>query len=67
MTLTHKDNDSDPKSLPKSTKRKSAVRGSNKMTADEEKAIATAYQEIKEGKVRTFKNVDEYLKYLDTV
>lgn len=55
-----------PKSLPKA-KRKSAVKGSNRMTADEEKAVAKAYQEIKEGKVRTFKNADEYLKYLDTV
>lgn len=58
-----------PKSLPKgsSAKRKSTAKGSNKMTAAEEKAVAKAYQEIKEGKVRTFKNADEYLKYLDTV
>jgi len=56
-----------PKSLPKSSvKRKSIVKGS-KMTADEENAVAKAYQEIKEGKVRTFKDADEYLKYLDTV
>jgi hypothetical protein len=34
--------------------------------ADEEKAVAKAFQEVKEGKVRTFKNADEYLKYLDT-
>ncbi len=59
-----------PKSLPKgSTKRKSTTVGrrSNKMTADEEKAVSKAFQEIKEGKVRTFKNADEYLEYLDTV
>lgn len=58
-----------PKSLPKgsTTKRKSTAKGGNRMTADEEKAVAKAYQEIKEGKVRTFKNADEYLKYLDTV
>ena len=37
------------------------------MTADEERAIAEAYKETKEGKVRTFRNADEYLKYLDTV
>ena len=57
-----------PKSLPKGStaKRKSAAKGSNKMTADEEKTVAKAYQEIKEGKVRTFQNADEYLKYLDT-
>ena len=62
MTLNHK-------SLPKgSIKRKStAVGSSNRMTADEEKAVAKASQEVKEGKVRTFKNADEYLKYLDTV
>lgn len=53
-----------PKSLPK---RKSTAKGRNRMTTDEEKAVAKAYQEIKEGKVRTFKNADEYLKYLDTV
>jgi len=34
------------------------------MTPDEEKAVAKANQE---GKVRTFKNAEEYLKYLDTV
>lgn len=58
-----------PKSLPKGSaaKRKSTAKGRNKMTADEEKAVAKAYQEIKQGKVRTFKNADEYLKYLDTV
>lgn len=57
-----------PKSLPKgSTKRKSIVKGSSRMTAGEEKAVTKAYQEIKEGKVRTFKDADEYLKYLDTV
>jgi hypothetical protein len=56
-----------PKSLPKGSKRKSTVKGRNRMTADEEKAVAKAYQETKEGKVRTFKNADEYLKYLDTV
>ena len=39
----------------------------DRMTADQEKAVAKAYQEIKEGKGRTFKNADEYLKYLDTV
>jgi len=54
-----------PKSLPKGSKRKSTTKG--RMTAGEEKAVAKAYQEIKEGKVRTFKNADEYLKYLDTV
>jgi len=53
-----------PKSLPK---RKSTAKSSNRMTANEEKAVAKAYQEIKEGKVRTFKNADEYLEYLDTV
>lgn len=37
------------------------------MTADEERAVAKAFQEIKEGKVRTFKNAGEYLKYLDGV
>jgi hypothetical protein len=37
------------------------------MTVDEEKKVAKAYQEIKEGKVRTFKNADEYFRYLDTV
>jgi len=37
------------------------------MTPDEEKAVAKANQEVKEGKVRTFKNAEEYLKYLDTV
>ena len=47
-------------------KRKSAAKGCNTMTADEEKTVAKAYQEIKEGKVRTFQNADEYLKYLDT-
>lgn len=52
------------KSLPK---RKSTAKSSNRMTANEEKAVAKAYQDIKEGKVRTFKNADEYLKYLDTV
>lgn len=59
-----------PKSLPKGAKkRRSTTVGSrsNRMTADEEKALAKAYQEIKEGKVRTFKNADEYLKYLETV
>lgn len=59
-----------PKSLPKdSTKRKSTAvgSGSKRMTTDEEKAVAEAYKEIKEGKVRTFKNADEYLKYLDTL
>jgi predicted nucleotide-binding protein (sugar kinase/HSP70/actin superfamily) len=58
-----------PKSLPKGStaKRKSTAKGRNRMTADEEKAVAKAYQEIKEGKVRIFKNADEYLKYLDTV
>jgi hypothetical protein len=59
-----------PKSLPKgSAKRKPSTigNGSNKMTAAEEKAVAKALQEVKEGKVRTFKNVDEYLRYLDTV
>jgi hypothetical protein len=56
-----------PKSLPKdSAKRKSAVNTSNRMTADE-KAVARAYQEIKEGKVRTFKDANEYRKYLDSV
>ncbi len=57
-----------PKSLPKGSKakRKSTAKGRNRMTTDEEKAVAKAYQEIKEGKVRTFKNADEYLKYLDT-
>lgn len=57
-----------PKSLPKgSAKRKPAAigNGRNKMTAAEEKAVATALQEVKECKVRTFKNVDEYLEYLD--
>ncbi|MGH9877384.1 MAG: hypothetical protein ACRD5H_07080 [Nitrososphaerales archaeon] len=57
-----------PKSLRKSaTKHKSTPVGSgrNRMTADEEKAVAKAYQEIKEGKVKTFKSADEYLKYLD--
>jgi len=58
-----------PKSLPKgsTTKRKSTAKGRDRMTANEEKAVAKAYQEIKEDKVRTFKNADEYLKYLDTV
>jgi len=57
-----------PRSLPKgATKRKSTAKGSNRMTADEEKAVAKAYQEIKEGKIRTFKNAAEYLKYLATV
>jgi hypothetical protein len=58
-----------PKTLPKgSSKRKSITSKSNdRMNAKEEKAVAKAYQEIKEGKVRTFKNADEYLKYLDTV
>jgi hypothetical protein len=59
-----------PKSLPKgSTKRRSTTvgSGSKRMTAAEERAVAKAYQEIKEDKVRTFKNADEYLKYLDTV
>lgn len=62
MTLNHK-------SLQKGStaKRKSAAKGRNRMTTDEEKAVAKAYQEIKEGKIRTFKNADEYLKYLDTV
>jgi predicted nucleotide-binding protein (sugar kinase/HSP70/actin superfamily) len=40
--------------------------GRNRMTAEEEKAVAKAYREIKESKARTFKNADEYLKYLDT-
>jgi len=58
-----------PKSLPKgsSAKHKSTAKGRNRMTVDEEKAVAKAYQEIKEGKVGTFKNADEYLKYLDTL
>ena len=56
-----------PKSLPKGSKRKSTAKGRNRMTADEEKAVAKAYQEVKEGKVRTFKNADEYFKYLETV
>jgi len=56
-----------PKSVSKGSKRKSTAKGKNRMTADEEKAVAKAYQEFKEGKVRTFKNADEYLKYLDTV
>lgn len=58
-----------PESLPKgSAKRKSTTsRGKDRMTTDEEKAVARAFQEIKEGKVRTFKNAEEYLKYLDTV
>lgn len=57
-----------PKSLPKgSAKLKSAVNSGNRMTADEEKAVARAYQDIKEGKVRTFKDADEFLKYLDSV
>jgi hypothetical protein len=60
-----------PKSLPKGSKAKhkssSASGNDNRMTVDEEKAVAKAYQEIKEGKFRTFRNVDEYLKYLDTV
>ena len=55
-----------PKSLRKGSKRKSTLK-SSRMTADEEKAVTKAYQEIKEGKVRTFKDADEYLKYLDTV
>jgi hypothetical protein len=37
------------------------------MTAEEEKAVARAFQDVKEGKTRTFKDVDEYVKYLDTV
>jgi hypothetical protein len=49
------------------SKRKSSAKGGNRMTADEEKTVAKAYQEIKEGKVRTFKNAEDYLKYLDTV
>lgn len=55
-----------PKSLPKgSAKRKTTSK--SRMTADEEKVVAKAYQEIKEGKVRTFKDADEYLRYLETV
>lgn len=55
-----------PKSLSKgSAKRKSASK-SGRMAADEEKAVVKAYQEIKEGKVRTFSDADEYVKYLDT-
>lgn len=55
-----------PKSLPKgSAKRKPTSQ--RRMTANEEKAVAKAYQEIKEGKIRTFKDADEYLKYLETV
>jgi hypothetical protein len=60
-----------PKSLPKgSAKRKPATaenNSDNRMTAAEEKTVAKAFQELKEGKARTFKNADEYLKYLDTV
>ena len=58
-----------PKSLPRRPmKSKSGGIGSRKrMTSDEEKAVAKAYQEVKEGKVRTFKNAEEYLKYLDSV
>jgi len=58
-----------PKSLPRRpAKSKSGSTGSSKrMTPDEEKAVAKANQEVKEGKVRTFKNAEEYLKYLDTV
>jgi hypothetical protein len=59
-----------PKSLPKGStaKRKStSSRGSDRMTADEEKSVARAYKEVKDDKFRTFKNADEYLKYLDTV
>jgi hypothetical protein len=37
------------------------------MTAEEESTVAKAYEEIKAGKVRAFKTVEEYLKYLDTV
>jgi hypothetical protein len=55
-----------PKSLPRRpAKSKSGSTGSSKrMTPDEEKAVAKANQE---GKVRAFKNAEEYLKYLDTV
>jgi hypothetical protein len=57
------------KSLRKrALKRKTAAsRNKDRMTAEEEKAVAGAYHEIKEGKVRTFKNADEYLRYPDTV
>jgi hypothetical protein len=58
-----------PKSLPKGSraKRKSTAKDRDRMTAEEEKTVARAYQEVEEGKVRTFKNADKYLKYLDTV
>ena len=58
-----------PKSLPKGSMRRREynAKDGNRMTVNEEKSVARAYQEIKEGKVRTFKDADEYLKYLETV
>lgn len=58
-----------PDSLPKhSAKSKPSVgKNNDRMTPDEEKAVAKSYREIKAGKAKTFKNADEYLKYLDTV
>jgi hypothetical protein len=38
-----------------------------KMTPTEERAVAQAYKDLKQGRYRTFKNAEEYLKYLDTV
>lgn len=58
------------KSLPKSSANRKPATARNdrdRMTAIEEKALARVFQEVKEGKVRTFKNADEYLKYLYTV
>jgi hypothetical protein len=43
------------------------VMGRQRMTADEEKAVARAFREVKEGRTRTFKDVDAYLRYLDAV
>lgn len=57
----------DPKSLPKGSAKRRSTSKSSGMTADEEEAVAKAYQEIKEGKIRAFKDADEYLRYLETV
>jgi hypothetical protein len=66
MTLV-KDNDSESQIAAKRFKAQISCQGQEYNDPGRGKAVAKAHQEIKEGKVRTFKNVDEYLKYLNTV
>jgi hypothetical protein len=37
------------------------------MTSEEAKGVAQACRDLEDGKFRTFRNADEYLRYLDTV